>query len=161
METDEQIINLEGAMYNKTVTVFNLYRSKQLGTATWYPHVIKNCYFNADKGANIQKTGLENADTAKLHIKYRFKNGKKMIGDLEYLDPKEWEKQTNDTYLNAITFKSGDDFFVIGDYADGPVDGNSFPEGFFQYMNARYDNVYRITTVGKYDIIPHFEIGGA
>lgn len=148
-------------MYNDTVTVFNLYRSKQLGTATWYPHVVENCYFNADKGANIQKTGLENADIAKLHIKYRVVDGKKMIGELEYKEPKEWDAQTNDKYDETITFKDGEDFFVKGDLSGDPIDDNSFRGGFFQYMNSIHDNVYRITTVGLYKTIPHFEIGGA
>ena len=148
-------------MYNKTVTVFNLYRSKQLGTVTWYPHVLRGCYFNADKGANIQKTGLENADAAKLHVKYRLVDGKKMIGDLEYVEPKAWDKQTNDLYGKTVTFKSGDDFFLVGEFPEDPINGNEIQEGLFQYMNTRFDNVYRITTVGSYDAIPHFEVGGA
>ena len=142
-------------MYNKTVTVFNRYKSKQLGI-TWYPHVIHECYFNADKGANISKTGLENADTAKLHVPYVGD----YIGDLKYLTPKEWDRQTNDKYKTTITFSEGEDFFVLGEFPEITVNESDYPEGFFQYMNNLYDDVYRITTVGKYTLIPHFEIGG-
>ena len=148
-------------MYNDTVTVFNLYRSKQLGTATWYPHVISGCYLNIDKGANIQKTGLENADTAKLHVSYHFRDGKKMVGELEYKEPKEWDAQTNDEYANTITFTDGEDFFVVGDFSGEPINDDDIRGGLFQYMNSNYDNVFRITTVGMYKTIPHFEIGGA
>ena len=66
-------------MFNATVTVFNRYYSKQLDKYTWYPHVIHNCYFNADKAANIEKTGLVDADSATLHIPFSFEDGKTMI----------------------------------------------------------------------------------
>ena len=146
----------EGAMYNKTVTVFNRYKSKQLGI-TWYPHVLHGCYFNADKGANVEKTGLENADSAKLHVPYLGD----MIGELKYLTPKEWDKQPNDEYMHTITFSEGEDFFALGEFPETAVNESDYPEGFFQYMNQNYDDVYKITTVGKYTVIPHFEIGGA
>lgn len=147
-------------MYNDTVTVFNLYRSKQLGTATWYPHLLKNVELQVDKGANIQKTGLENADTATLYVRCQFRDSKKMVGDLEYKSPKEWDNQPNDEYEKTITFTEGEDFFVVGDFSGEPIDDESVRGGLFQHMNTTYDDVYRITTVGIYKSIPHFEIGG-
>ena len=152
-------------MYDTTVTVFNLYRSKQLGIATWYPHVISGCYFNADKAANVEKTGLENADIAKLHIKYQVLDGKKMIGNLEYKEPKEWDRQTNDMYEKTVTFTAGEDFFMVGEYPETPINDSDYAEGttngFLDYMNKQYDNVYSITSAGMYKVIPHFELGGA
>ena len=143
-------------MYNETVTIFNRYKSKQIGI-TWYPHVLHGCDFHSDKGANIEKTGLENADSAKLHVKY----SGDMIGNLRYFTPKEWDKQPNDMYREIITFSEGEDFFMLGEYDETPVNDGDYNEGFFQYMNDTYDDVYKITTVGKYQLIPHFEIGGA
>lgn len=32
--------------------------------------------------------------------------------------------------------------------------------GFYDYMNKNHDNVFLITNVGTYTLIPHFEIGG-
>lgn len=154
-------------MYKDTVTVFNRYYSKQLNTATWYPHVLKNVDFNADKAANIEKTGLENADAAKLHVRYNAKDGTEKIGELQYLPPKQWEEQTNDMYEKTITFQEGIDFFMLGEFPESPISDND-PQyntgtlsGFEDYMNRKYDDVYSITSVGKYSIIPHFEIGGA
>lgn len=153
-------------MYNTTVTVFNLYRSKQLGTATWYPHVLSGCYFNADKAANVEKTGLENADSARLHIPYKVKNEKILLKGLEnkdfkYLMPKEWDDQTNDMYENTVTFTEGEDFFLVGEFPEIPIDDSVYRGGVFSYLNSTRDQVYRINTVGKYELIPHFEIGGA
>jgi hypothetical protein len=34
-------------------------------------------------------------------------------------------------------------------------------EGFYNYMNDRYDYVFAITKVAEYSVIPHFEIMGA
>lgn len=148
-----------------TVTVFNLYRSKQLGVSTWYPHVIKANYFNADRAANIAKTGLENADSAKLHIPYKNTEGKVMIGELQYLDPKAWDNQTNDMYGKTITFTEGEDFFYIGEFSETPVNDSNYAQGtvsgFKDYMNRNHDRVYTIKTAGMYHLIPHFEIGGA
>ena len=32
--------------------------------------------------------------------------------------------------------------------------------GFYDYLNKKMDNVFLITSVGSYTLIPHFEIGG-
>lgn len=157
-------------MYDTTVTVFNLYRSKQLGVSTWYPHVISGCYFNADKAANIEKTGLKNADTARLHIPYKEKEGKIFLkgsegAEVQYLLPKEWDNQTNDMYEKTVTFTEGEDFFFIGEYPEKPINDDVFASGtttgFKDYMNKNFDNVFSVTSVGKYQLIPHFELGGA
>lgn len=148
-------------MYKDTVTIFNRYESKMLGTFTWYPHILRNVDLNVDKGANIEKTGLASADKAKLHIKYHLRDGKKMIGDSEYLQPKEWDNQTNDSYSQTITFTEGEDFFLLGEYPETPINDDDYREGFYSYINSKRDDVFKITTVGMYSLIPHFEIGGA
>jgi hypothetical protein len=152
-------------MFDTTVTVFNRYYSKQLDKYTWYPHVIHNCYFNADKAANIEKTGLADADSATLHIPFSFEDGKTMIGDLEYMDPIKWEKQPNDTYRDIITFSEGKDFFLIGEYSDVAVPDTDYMTGgvlgFKDYMKRNFDHVYTINSAGKYSLIPHFELRGS
>ena len=42
--------------------------------------------------------------------------------------------------------------------SDGPICDNDYKSGFFNYMNKTYDNVFAITTVSKFNLIPHFEI---
>ena len=37
---------------------------------------------------------------------------------------------------------------------------NDYVEGFYDYMNSTFDGVYAITSVAKFDLIPHFEITG-
>ena len=151
-------------MYDKTVTVFNKYED-QTGEIYWYPHVLSGVDLIVDKAANIAKTGLDSADTAKLHIKYHIADGKKMVGNLPWLPPKEWEQQPNDELPKSITFDSGD-FFLEGEYDESPVLDSDYANrvdgGFYDYINKRRDNVFLITNVGgPYTLIPHFEIGGA
>ena len=42
--------------------------------------------------------------------------------------------------------------------ADGPIDDDDYPKGFFNHMNKAYDDVFAITNVAKFNLIPHFEI---
>lgn len=151
-------------MYDKVVTIFNKYLN-QTGEIYWYPHVLSGADLIIDKAANVVKTGLDSADTANLHIKYAIQDGKKMIGSLLWLPPREWAKQTNDLLSKTITFASGD-FFTEGKYSEEVIKdedyGNRVDGGFYDYLNKRNDYVFLITNVGgPYTLIPHFEIGGA
>lgn len=151
-------------MYKATVTVFNKYED-QTGEIYWYPHVLSGVDLIIDKAANIAKTGLDSADTAKLHIKYHSGVNAVMVGNLPWLPPKEWEQQPNDELSESITFASGD-FFMEGEYSAEPIRDSDYTDrvngGFYDYINKRHDYVFLITNVGgPYTLIPHFEIGGA
>lgn len=151
-------------MYSKTVTVFNKY-TDQTGEIYWYPHVLSGVDLVVDKAANIAKTGLDSADTAKLHVKYHSGDNAVMVGNLPWLPPKEWEQQPNDELSESITFDSGD-FFMEGEYSIDPIKDSDYTDrvngGLYDYINKRHDYVFLITNVGgPYTLIPHFEIGGA
>ena len=78
-----------------------------------------------------------------------------------YLNPKEWERQVNDELPKSITFSQGNDFdfFMLGDY--GSEEMIKDDKGtFFRDIQQEYDNVYAITSVAEYTVIPHFEIVG-
>lgn len=154
-------------MYDKTVTVFNLYESST--ASMWYPHVLRNVDLITDKGQMLKKYGPDSTDNAELHIAYTAKNGQKYIRDssgllLPWIPPKEWTRQVNDLLDDTITFAPGD-FFMEGEWDSGAVNDADYQdrryEGFYAYMNDRYDYVYLISSVGgPYPVIPHFEILG-
>lgn len=106
-------------MYNDTITLFNLYPSK-LGDV-WYPTVIHNVYLLVDRAAIIAKYGTDSKDSAALHIKYERRADGIYIAEKKYLPPKEWDRQTNDTLADTITFTGGTnhDFFIEGEHSDG------------------------------------------
>lgn len=149
-------------MYNDTVTLFN--RKEGREGDTWYPTVIRNADLNIDKAAIVAKYGPEATDTAVLHIRYRNQDGKKMIGEKQWLPPKRWENLLD--YSKAITFADGNrfDFFWLGDWGDeDPVKDIEYVSDtdFYTYMNKTHDFVFAISSIGgPYSVIPHFEIMG-
>lgn len=150
-------------MYSKNVTIFNYYESATTGDAYWYPHVLPNVDLNTDRGAIIRRYGIDSSDNSELHVSYcRVGNDAKIAADsklLLYVPPIMWREQTNDLLPETITFTPGTDFFWEGVWDRGVVNDEDYRGGFYQYMNQRLDNVFKITSVGgPCGLIPHFEI---
>lgn len=84
-----------------------------------------------------------------------------VIAGKKYLPPKRWDRQTNDKLAKTLTFTSGQnfDFFIVGEYDDTePIADNDFDDGFYDYMNRQLDEVYAVTSVAMYGLIPHLEV---
>ena len=155
-------------MYSSKITLFNYYESATTGDAYWYPHVLSNVDLNTDRGAIIKKYGADTADNAQLHVTYHMhatdpEDERRYInttsGMIQWIPPKEWEKQTNDLLSETLTFSPESDFFWEGEWDNGVVNDDDYRGGFYQYMNQNKDNVFKITSVGgPYNLIPHFEI---
>lgn len=147
-------------MYNDTITLFCRYEGKKKDV-TWYPHVLHGVNLNMDAAAIVTKYGAESQDSVALNIRYTVEKGLKMVGGKQWLPPKEWRRQ-NDRMSETLTFTSGQefDFFYAGEWGnESPVSDSDYGiDGFFDYMNAKYDYVYAITSVAQYSVIPHFEI---
>ena len=98
-------------MYTDTITVFNQQKVKK--QITWYPTVIRGVDLQITAGRNRSTTGLENADSAKVFIKYENSNEKMLVETSpeekrEYLKPKSWNAYTEKN--QAFTFQEGIDF---------------------------------------------------
>lgn len=138
-------------MFTDTVTIFNYHEDKKKGIAQWYPTVLNGVELQIAKGINISKSGNDNADSASLHIQ---------INDYIrkiYRKPKQYKNL--DDKSGHFTLKPGD-FFIEGEYPEDVIDDTSYQNGFFEYMKSAYDDVYNITTVDVFKVIPHFEVGG-
>ena len=149
------------AIYKQTVTVFN--RKEIGGTIYWCPNVIRNVHLIVDRSIIISTYGEHAQDNAKLHIRFVPVGDSVNIstdsGSKVYMTPKEF-KRSGDVSGN-ITFAFGDefDFIMEGEYEErGIVNDEEYRDGFFNYMNFNYDNVFAITQVSKFNLIPHFEI---
>ena len=149
-------------MFDKTITVFNKY-DDGTGNITWYPHVLHNCQLIVDKAAKVAASGLESADAASLIIDYQDTDGGIFFDGVEYTGPKDWRAAENRE--KYITFTEKEDFFFVGEFPEDPVNDEEYQtmltEGFYDHMNKRYDDVYLISTVAVYTLIPHVEIGGS
>lgn len=149
-------------MYNDTVTIFC--RSTSTGETVWYPHVVYGVNLQVDRAAIVAKYGEQSQDAAALNIRYAVEDGKVMVWDKPWLASKAWESQTEDEKSRSIKFTPGQsfDFFAAGVWDDDtPVHDSDYGiDGFYDYVNKVSDYVYAITSVTKYDTIPHFEIMG-
>ena len=144
-------------MYKDTVTIFNRLDD------TWYPSVLFGVNVNTDKASIIAKYGENSQDNSVLNIKYTLDGEKRKIGEKEWLSPKVWRSQS-EVEEDTITFAPGQDFdfFYVGDWgSEDPIsDADYGIDGFYGYMNEKYDEVYAITSVSAFSLIPHFEVVG-
>lgn len=137
-----------------TVTVYSPVEDPVTFEVTQHITVLRGVLMDASKASNVRTSGLEGADSVNLFIPFSVKaaDGVSLM-DKTYVNPKEFESAADKNGL--WTLRIGD-FFVKGEV----VEDNDF-----QYINANYDDVYRITKVDKKDFgsesMLHWEVGGA
>lgn len=139
--------------YDRTVTIWNKYTDGLMETEIWLPTLIENVRLLVSKGNNVMNSGLDSADSARLHIM----DGASVL-DKPYLDPVEWEKLPNEEKAQYFTLESeNDSFFVEGDATAVNSTDNA---NFFNFMKENYHNCFKITSVDRFEIIPHWECWG-
>ena len=141
-------------MYQDTVTVFN--RIKVDNQLYWKPYVLHNVDWNGDASAILARYGATSQDTSRLHIAYTITDGKMMIGDYEYVLPKAYSGAEG-----TISFIDGESFsfYWVGEWTEtGDILDSDYPKGFYNYMRSVSDDIYAISSVARYSVIPHFEI---
>ena len=138
-------------MFQDTVTVFN-----RRGDV-WYPTVLKGVKLLVDRAGIAARYGAQANDKAVLLAPLT--DGS--LGGKAYVTPKVWaELEEPET---AVTFAAGEefDFLLAGAWPDGVVpDGDYGPRGFYDFMNRTRDQVYAVTSVSRFDTIPHLEVTG-
>ena len=149
-------------MYKDTITLFNRYTTKDR-KVYWYPTILHGVNLNIDKASIIAKYGSNSQDNAVLNVKYHSGDDTVMVGDKQWLSPKEWKKQSEDLLSRSITFATGKeefDFFYAGEWeSEEPIADDDY-NGFYSHMNKMYDEVFCITSAAKFSVIPHFEVVG-
>mgnify|MGYP007133742702 CR=1 FL=1 len=125
----------------------------------WVPVLLDGVHLMIDRSIIISTYGEQASDNAMLNVRYAKSGEDAIIGGLRYCKPKEW--MMLESFDDAISFKFGDefDFFIEGDYTElGVVFDDDYRNGFYNHMNRNYDNVFAITAVSKYNLLPHFGI---
>lgn len=128
-------------MFQDTVTIFN--RKDNI----WYPTVL--CGVEAQEIA-AQSTGKDGNipnNQCNLHIPEE-----RMV---DYRKPKEWNGE-------GYTLRK-DDFFIIGDYGEAPVNDDDYTgacPGYQDYMKNNHDSVYQVVSVSIFKTIKHIEVMG-
>lgn len=145
------------SLYKQTVTIFNRVETNE--ATLWYPTVIENVHLMIDRAIIISTYGEQSQDNARLHIRYAPSGEDAIVAGKIYMTPKVFRASGNPA--NNITFAFGDafDFIKSGAYSEsGPINDDDYKGGFFNYMNKTYDEVFAITNVSKFNLLPHFEI---
>ena len=141
-------------MFDDVITLFIKYEDKKNKLCQWHSKVIANVELQKNNAIAVSKDGNKSNDTVKLHIPCK----DAVIGEYEYLKPKEWYKAADKA--DKITLKEGD-FFVDGEVSDLDIyEDSQYQNGLFSYMKTNFDDVYVISSVDIYKTIPHFEVGG-
>lgn len=142
-----------GFFDNKTVTLFIRAFDPETEKEKYYPTLLEGVDLVETKGANVSKSGIDSADAVKLYIDFVDVN--KTFKP--YLPPKAWDALPEEEKQNYITFHPTEDFFAKGDRTDVELS----EEYAYEWIQENFDDVYKVTTVDKYeDILPHFEVGG-
>lgn len=121
-----------------------------------------NVRIELTQGANIQKSGMEDASSCIVKIPNNNNLPK------PYMPPKPWEKLTTEEMLKYFSIDKNEDFFLIVKKKDLGIDigapvgfiTSDDYGGFFDYCKSQYGYTFIISTVDIYNLIPRFEIGG-
>lgn len=158
-------------MYKDTITLFNRV------SGGWIPTVLTGVDLNADRGAIIQQYGANSTDNAKLHIicgtdgsvngisvhspksyagegiAFRYGN------DFDFFWHGVWEEPTP-VESETVESETAESVTVAETVAedDPPIKDSDYTNGFYDYMRKNFDEVYCITSVARYSVIPHYEI---
>lgn len=161
-------------LYGQTITLFNRIPGKHGEPTLWIPTVIEGVHLIAGRSSNWNSHGGKSSDDVRLHIPFTWDGKSAMIhcrpndGDTgssmkKWYQPKEWRRMLSPE--DGLTFAYGDnddfDFFIEGvfDEFPSPISDENFERrGFYGYMNLMYDNVFAISSVQKFSLIPHFEL---
>ena len=151
------------AIYKQTITLFNRI-SAGGGDIYWYPTIIRGVHLYDSQTSTWSNQGGNSGNNATVHIMYQIVNGQIMVAGKPYYPPKQY--RLLDAPQDAITFAFGhhddSDFFIRGEFGfDGAVSDDAHDRhGFFNYMKKTNDDVYSVSGVTIYNLIPHFEITG-
>lgn len=151
-----------GIGYVDSVVLYNRYVDPDSEKEYYYGTRFDDVRIELTQGANIQKSGVDSADTCKVKIPND--------GSLPkpYMAPEIWQSEGEKSSFFTINI-AGTDFLVITkktelgidiEVPDGLVDSDTYEGGFFQYIKETYGHAYKVTTSNVYNVIPRFEVGG-
>ena len=144
-----------------TVTVYNGHENVDTLKNEYNITVLRGVLLDISKGANVIKSGLENADAARLFIPFSIKAVSGITGEEQiYAEPRDYErledKSGHWTIRTGGQSSNKDCFFVKGEVVERDKD--------YQDINAYYDNVFRVSSVDPRDFgsedMQHWEVSG-
>lgn len=122
--------------HDKTLHVYKRFRSEDEGGEIWRGHEIKNARAEVSQSWKMTTTGTQHG----------------MIMDISVFDgdmPEEL-KIDKDCYFAVADGQELQEF----------TENSRFPMGFLQFLTKKYPELYHVTAVQHFSLIPHWEIKG-
>lgn len=142
-------------MFDRTITIYSYRRSED----RYYGTVIRNCTVQTTESSSDFSKGSGGSD--RISISIRCDAGKKVItgnGKKQYLTAKAY--QAAESISDKFSMTPEADFIVLGERTDLVVVDGEYPNGFYQFLNIASDDVFMISNVSYYSLIPHFTVTG-
>ena len=70
--------------FNSDITIYNKVYDDNKGYDIYQRTVIKSVHFEDSKGANVIKSGLENADRASIYVPFKAEMSRQYISPIEF-----------------------------------------------------------------------------
>lgn len=150
------------SMFPHTVTIYNVTSEVDHGTLgeklTNYITILRGVLLDSSKAANVNKSGLEGADSVNLYIPFSANALDGVTGQKkQYSPPMDfWRMEDKSGHWTlSVTGHGGKTIFVNGEVVE--------PDLTEEKISLAYDGVYNVTKVDEKDFggLPHFEVGGA
>lgn len=149
-------------MHDTVVTLFNFHEK----TDAWYTTVFGGVHLMESKAETVTRdSGKTNEDTVEIILRTLGDKTVRAISTdgrptcVRYIGEKAYNALENPH--GYFTFKAETDFIAVGNHAQtAPIIDDEYDEGLYHAMNTENDDVYMITSVSYFSLIPHFEIGG-
>ena len=140
-------------MFPHVVTVYSVYTETDLSTfedvAVNHITILRGVLFDASKGRNVTRSGLESADAVNLYIPFSVEAVDGVTGaKREYVDSLTFWR------MDTLSVKNENCFVVKGEAVH--------PDWSVQKIEATYSDVYDISKVDVKDFggeMAHFEVG--
>lgn len=143
------------SMFPHTITLYTVTENE----VTFEPEVnitvLRGVLCDASKAVNVRESGMEGADAVNLYVPFSVDavDGVNLMAK-KYLSPAFYRDASSKD--GVWTLDPEHTFFVKGEIVE--------PDRDFKYINGKYDDVYRITSIDAKDFggdMAHWEIGGA
>lgn len=129
------------------VTLYNAHENPETGKTEYNITVLDGVFLDISKGANVAKTGAENADAARLFVptSVKARNGLTGAGQA-YAKPKAYENAEDKSGLWTLRTSGSTSpaacFFVKGKIVK---------QAGYQEINRIYDDAFRVSSVDVRD----------
>lgn len=143
-----------------TVTIYNATTDPVTLSIAYNITVIEGVFLDVSKAANVQKTGLGDADSATLYIPFNVTARDGTTGAIKaYKPPKEYRAFSDKS--GYWTIEPGGKDSSIGCFF---VKGRAVSDAGYKYLRENFDHVYDVTTVDIRDFgsadMQHWQVGG-